>query len=517
MAYNAIFLSDITDPITSNLPLGPHKCAHVLRAAGFSCLVINHLSAWTIRELKEIFDHAITQETYLLGISNTFLREAIYDRYGLVVDVVARVPILAPQGRDFENEILSHARILHPNIKICLGGANTSADTSHSQVDYVMLGFSEISIINLMQHLSSGVPLRNHYKNIWKKNVIDDRKAEAYDFQRSTMAWLPEDVVNARMLPLEVARGCIFKCKFCSYPMNGKQQLDFVRLPELLEQELLENYRSYGITHYLLVDDTFNDHPEKLKSLQSVVKRLPFQPIFWAYHRLDLIYTRPETLEILHDIGIRGMYFGIETFNSHTGRIIGKGLDSIKQMHMIQQIKTRYPDISLHGSFIVGLPEESVESVTDTFESIINRSAPLDSWDFKELRIKRPGTLSFDSEITANPGKFGYEILQEVDSMPDLMDWRNQFMDRSTAVDLSNQFMSQSVQYDFFKVNAEFAIELSTYGLEFDQIRHTPTKLMDYHHVRTRIKPKFIAQYKRRLLETVIQNKALPKRPLVSA
>jgi radical SAM superfamily enzyme YgiQ (UPF0313 family) len=34
-------------------------------------------------------------------------------------------------------------------------------------------------------------------------------------------------VGGAKVLPIEIARGCIFKCKFCSYPLNGKQNLDF--------------------------------------------------------------------------------------------------------------------------------------------------------------------------------------------------------------------------------------------------------------------------------------------------
>jgi radical SAM superfamily enzyme YgiQ (UPF0313 family) len=52
------------------------------------------------------------------------------------------------------------------------------------------------------------------------------------------MSWLPTDVVNQQVLPLEVARGCIFRCKFCAYPMNGKQQLDFVRSESQLMYEL---------------------------------------------------------------------------------------------------------------------------------------------------------------------------------------------------------------------------------------------------------------------------------------
>lgn len=501
--YHAIILTDITDSILGGIALGAYKCAHVLRKNGFSCLVINHLSTWSTVELKSLLNDAIGPETYLLGISSTFLRGAIYDSDGLVMDTTNLINSFFPQGNEFEREILSHIRDKNPKIKVCIGGPQVDMHARNTHIDYILMGYSEISIVNLMRHLVYGESLERSFRDIWGKIVIDDRKAESYDFTNSTMEWLEEDVVNHQVLPFEVARGCIFKCKFCSYPMNGKQQLDFVRHTDLLAEELQRNYDQFGITRYLIVDDTFNDHNEKLNAIREMVRSLDFQPIFWAYNRLDLICTRPETLGILYDIGLRGMYFGIETLHSTTGRIIGKGFDRNKQIEMMHHIKDHYPEISMHGSFITGLPHEPIESVQTTFDQIHSRHIPVHSWMIRPLSIYRRNDLAFTSEIIQDPTKFGYEILEDRSVNSRHLYWRNEHMDLDQARQMTADFMSKSKTMPEYFLSAEASMALSSIGLDFDNLRRTAWKDVDYHDIRSNHKAKFEKEYRKRLHELV--------------
>ena len=506
--YNSLIFSDVTDPIVTTLALGPYKCAHVIRQAGYSCLVVNHLSSWAKDELCALLDDAVGPETYLAGFSTTFLNRMIHDKDGfqLAVEDIGQSTVF-PQGPEFEAEIIQHLRQLNPNIKTMVGGTKTGPNYSNRNIDYVVLGYSEISVVNLMRHLDLDEPLNKAVKNVWGRWIIDDRYAKDYDFPRCTMKWLPEDVVNHKVLPLEIARGCIFRCKFCSYPMNGKQQLDFVRTPDTLYQELQENYQQYGIRHYIIVDDTLNDHIEKLESLVSMVERLDFQPVFWAYHRLDLICTRPETLDLLYRIGVRSMYFGIETLHQPTGRAIGKGFDSTKQIEMMQRMKDQYPDISQHGSFIVGLPYEPVESIQKTYGQIMSGHIPLDSWIFQELKIFLPEDNAFNSEITLTPEKFGYENLGLADSQGRFINWRNEYLDHETATQLSAAYMVASNNSQHHLVSGHTAIHLTTMDMDFDQVRTTCSSHMDWHKIRTKTKPKFENIYRVKLMALVKKNK----------
>ena len=255
------------------------------------------------------------------------------------------------------------------------------------------------------------------------------------------MTWLPEDVVNHTILPIEIGRGCIFSCAFCSFPMNGKQKLDFVKESEIIADELLYNFNNYGITQYYIVDDTFNDSVDKLKQIREVITKLPFKLKFWCYARLDLICTHPETLHILYDIGIRSMFFGIETLDRKSGLAIGKGYNREKQIAMISHIKETYPEIHIRGSFIVGTPYESEESIRRTLDALISHEIKLDSATINNLVIAKTQTeWAFNSKIGKDYKKFGY---REVPGKhPLFMSWENDELDSAKARELCKMFQT---------------------------------------------------------------------------
>ena len=367
--YNVIIFTDITDNIATMPSLGPFKCARVLRKNGYSCLVVNHLSKYLYDELVELIDLTVDKDTFLVGFSTTFLKNT-------QVEIIPGEPTphylplgmetVFPQGKEFENKVIAYIKEKNNQVKFIAGGAKTSAQYYNKNIDYACIGYSEVSIVQLANHLTKNTLLPNSFKNLLGITIIDDRLAKGYDFANEDLVWEKTDVVNHKALPLEVARGCIFKCRFCNFPMVGKKTLDYVKRPDILQKELEYNYENYGITNYVLGDDTFNDHPEKINLLHAMVKKLKFQPVFGGYHRLDLICTRPESIEQLYEIGVRFMYFGIESLNITAAKAIGKAHDRKKQIKMIEHLRSKYKDLSLHGSFIIGLPGEDIDSCRKT-------------------------------------------------------------------------------------------------------------------------------------------------------
>jgi len=503
--YNVIIFTDSTDNILTMMPLGPYKIGHVLRKHGYSCLVINHLSDFTLEELQEIIDLTVTNDTYLVGFGTTFLRSVEVERNEheptpAYPDMPANT--VFPQGKEFENEFFKHLKNKNPKIKSVVGGTRATIDYANKNIDYACVGFSEISAVNLVNHLIKGEALRNNSKNIWGRIVIDDRFAKDYKFQEEDMRWEPTDVVNHQFLPIEIGRGCVFKCKFCDYPMTGKKVLDFVKHEEILKQELEDTYKKYGIRHYTIVDDTFNDHPQKLESIRRVVKQLSFQPIFWAFLRLDLLHIRPETIPIIYDIGIRAMFFGIETLNPATGKAIGKGHDRNKQIETIKHIAKTYPDVSMHGSFIVGLPYESVESCTTTSEMLNSQEIPLSSWNFYPLYLFNPKQFAFNSELSLKFPEYGYEDLGTPDSNLTI-NWKNEHMTHEDAKRLANEFIDESRKNDHFKLTGLVSYHLLNLGYEFDQSKTTAWKDVDWFTFEKKDRPRFIDGYKTKLLDLI--------------
>lgn len=476
--YNVILFTDIVRmsihaPV--HMPaIGAYKLANTLRQNGYSCLVLNHISEFTVDEICKLLDTTISDETYLIGFSTTFYNDSLWGKSDIN---------LFPQGTEFDDQILPYIKQLNNKVKVTVGGPIIQADIKSKYVDFLVLGYAEANIVNLVDHIKDGVTLNNSYKNANNnKIVINNVLADGYEFTKDTMTWLPEDVINHTRLPIEIGRGCIFSCAFCSYPMNGKKKLDFVKEAKILGDELLYNYNNYGITQYSIVDDTFNDSVDKLIQLREVIIALPFKPKFWCYARLDLICTHPETIHILYDIGIREIFFGIETLDRKSGLAIGKGYNREKQIAMISQIKESYPDIHLHGNFIIGTPYESEESIRRTLDALSSNEIKLDSVAVNPLSIYKMETPTiFTSSITKDYKKFGYREMTNK-THHKLVLWENDELNFFTAWELCKQFSQ-----DYKTKGPKFG----GYGVNSHEPSHHET---------------FLTEYKKRLFDLIKDN-----------
>ena len=488
--FNVILFTDIVrrNPNDSVFipAIGAYKLANTLRASGYSCLVVNHVSEFTIDEIYTLLNRAVGSDTCMIGFSTTF--------YDLITSVATGPTAgsnsnihgqnfnLFPQGADFDDQVFAHINKLNAAIKIVAGGTIVRPELRCKYADFLVLGYAEANIVNLVDHIKHGVVLKNSYKNINNnKIIINNVLAEGYEFSKDTMTWRAEDVVNHTRLPIEIGRGCVFSCAFCSYPMNGKTKLDFIKDAATLKQELLHNYNNHGICIYMIVDDTFNDSVEKLVQLRDMIVSLPFKPEFWCYARLDLICTHPETIHMLYDIGVRSMFFGIETLDRKSGQAVGKGYNREKQIAMISTIKETYHDMNLHGSFIIGTPYETIKSAERTLKALSTREIKLDSFAFRPLIIgKKANGAVFESSITKDYAKFGY---REMPNAPhhNFVIWEN---------DQMNFFQAQRLieKYNDLQSNT---------GSLFYEKEPTPPH-------------KFLSEYKRRLLELVTDEKYLP-------
>jgi hypothetical protein len=320
------------------------------------------------------------------------------------------------------------------------------------------------------------------------------------------MQWEDTDVVNAKVLPIEIARGCIFKCKFCSYQMNGKQNLDFIRDAELIRIELQNNYDRFGIKHYYIIDDTFNDSDYKLDAMLSAIKKLSFQPYFWAYTRLDLIARNLDSFKKLYDIGLRGYYFGIETMHEKTGRIIGKGYSRQKQIKAIQHIRTHYSDVLMHGSFIIGLPDEPESSWNNTFNDIMSQQIPLHSFGFTGLKLWKNDRVPWNSELSSDYEKFGYQQIPETSKRNRLdFNWASNIITRDRADEIAKEFTKAGHQSKFYQVPGQVAWSLLNYDYDYDAVSQINYHTIDWPNIELR-KERFTTVYKEQLLNLVLKN-----------
>lgn len=433
---NIILLSDIGNQIPFEKTIGPYKIAKQLRDAGFEVVVVHHLMAFSITEIKHIISNLVSTKTLFVGVNNFFYKKvANQNVFELVFPDLGSI---LPHGKEYNKEIKDLIQSINPRCKLVLGGPSASDVEFNRIFDYVLLGYAEMSSVNLAQHLLDKVTLEKSRKSIFGFTIVDDSKAEGYDFVNHTMEYKSHDaILDNETMVIEVARGCIFKCKFCSYPLNGKKKLDFIRIEENLYRELMTNYEKYGTTRYTISDDTLNDSVEKCEMLYNLRQRLPFQPEFWAYIRLDLLAAHPETIGMLYEFGLRAPLYGIESLNEDSAKFIGKGGSRERLIDTLKFIKNKYGNsINQTGSFIFGLPKESVQSLKKTAEWLLSDDNPLDTWDCFPLIIRDSNVLNatngFISDFDRNWKNYGYIDTGETSSKyykEGTIVWKNQYTD----------------------------------------------------------------------------------------
>lgn len=513
---NIIILSDLTDIMAMNKTLGPYRIAYMLRQQGYEVAVIHHISVFTVPEIKNMLSQMVSDQTLFIGVNGYFyancdtLATDINYKDGMVLTSPDLGSFL-PHGKQHNKDIKKLVTDINPRCKFVAGGPTATDSEVNRDFDYVCKGYAEISILDLANHLHYGTELKDSQRSLFGFTLLTNSKAEGFSFADYEMRYEDHDLIlNDEVLMLEVARGCIFRCTFCSFPLNGKKKFDYIRSRDSLRQELIDNYERFGITRYMLGDDTFNDSVDKCKMLYEITQSLPFKIEFFAYLRLDLLAAHPETIEYVFDSGCRGAFFGIETMNPKTASIIGKGGRREKLIETIEYIKNKYGDrVSLFASFIYGLPYEDLDSLQQTTDWLLSPDNPLDSFAVYALNIASgASSKSFLSELDLNYKDYGYEEIQplELEQMPlyskqryhTAIHWRNQYTDYVTIKKVVDDLM--------VKVNPNLntgiymAFMIASLGIDLDILLNKRTSDIDWHSI-DKTKLKRSIEYKQKFYE----------------
>ena len=416
--FNVILFTDTVDFNVKSRGYGVHRLATELRNNGYSCLVVDFSSLVTWEIYTSILDKAIGKNTIAVGYSTTWMPFKFPDTgirtsnpgegEGLDNSRFSVPSLVTAFANDEYQPWLSHVKSLNPKTKTFIGGAKIDFYIN-APVDYVVVGMGETETIDLIDSLSK------KSKRVFNRIIDHDRKAHAssWDFKKSNTQYTDYDFIQPQeTLNLEVARGCMFKCAYCSYPLIGQKTINYLKDPTVLRNELIENYQRWGTTKYFIVDDTFNDSTEKMKMFADISQSLPFEMKFWCYLRADILSAKPEQIQLLKDAGIAETYFGLETFNPKTAKFIGKGMAHEKIIDTLYKCKEVWGERSyIAAGIIVGLPYESTDTIYKAADFFQRKDCPVDLANTFPLSIVGNHDLMkymYMSEIDRNYMKYGY-------------------------------------------------------------------------------------------------------------
>ena len=424
--------------------IGPYKLVHWIKKHGIESQVIDFITKLSEEQLYQITKKFITTDTLVLGISTTFLTMKSH------VDSEGKSSPFPPHILKTVIRLKSE----YPKLKIVLGGYISDHLNMGGLVDAVVMSYTnpvEDIFLEYVNHYKLGTPLpfgqlqsslREERKKFTRARMMyDTARNPKYHIEQDDFKWGPRDcILDRESLPLDVSRGCIFKCRFCQYPHLGKNKYDYVRRMEHIKEELIDNYNNFNTTNYMILDDTFNDTEFKMQAFNDMVASLPFKINYTAYLRADLIDRFPNTAYLLKDSGLWGAFFGLESLHPYASNLVGKAWSGKQAKEKIPNLVHNIwnSEIPITSSFIVGLPKETKQDLWNTLNWWKQNN--LHSIAFHKLgiiNVNANSRYSVFSEFDLNLEKYGFRFEEKI--------WVNETWNEDDALAFSTQIQRHAL------------------------------------------------------------------------
>ncbi|HVF49517.1 MAG TPA: PhpK family radical SAM P-methyltransferase [Pyrinomonadaceae bacterium] len=277
------------------------------------------------------------------------------------------------------SEMVEFIKAHNPQVKVIVGGplianhvrnyqsGESAAALSDIGADiYVVEGQGELTLWQIVETLKNGgdlnrVPNIIHFEDGGMKRTATVPENNSLDENYINWLAFPEESLGVT-LQTRTARSCAFKCSFCNYPTRAGA-LTLTSL-ELIEKELDSMLELGNVQNVVFIDDTFNVPFPRFKDIcrMMIRKKYPFN--WFSYFRCS--NSDEEAIELMAESGCKGVFLGIESGSPTILKNMNKAATIEKYTQGIEWL--RRAGILTFGSFIIGFPGETAETVQETID-----------------------------------------------------------------------------------------------------------------------------------------------------
>jgi len=293
----------------------------------------------------------------------------------------------------------------NPKLMIGFVGAHVavspeSSVTASDAIDFVAGTEFDFTI----KEIAEGRPLAEVDGITWKRDglaVHNRERAILHDMDQLPFVTpvykrdlVPEDYFIGYLLhpymSLYTGRGCKSRCTFCLWPQTIGGHTYRTRSAKHVIEEIAQAQKMFPqIREFFFDDDTFTDDRPRAEEIARGLGRLG---VTWSCNaKANVPY---ETLKVLRENGLRLLLVGYESGNQQI-------LHNIKKGMRIEVARKFTEDchklgITIHGTFIIGLPGETRETIQETirFATEINPHTIQVS-----LAAPYPGTFLYNQAV----------------------------------------------------------------------------------------------------------------------
>lgn len=300
---------------------------------------------------------------------------------------------------DYTIKTAQEIKKVRPGIVTIVGGPHATAVpeaflSSVSDVDYVVRGEGEITLLKIIRALEGGSPVEaipgisyrgrkeagagcvNNPPGDFIEN-LDDLPLPAYHmvpmekyFEMVRLGFPSrftfEYPGSEREVSIITSRGCPFKCVYCGNHIHMGRRWRHNSIPYVARHiDLLVS--RYGVNHLHLEDDNIGLDPRRLEGILDCIKEKNWQITWDTSNGIRFEGLSPQLLRKIKDTGCAYLEFGIDSGNQETlNGIVKKNLDLGDAVATVKTCK----DLKLdsHGLYVVGFPGETHETINDTFK-----------------------------------------------------------------------------------------------------------------------------------------------------
>src|SRR5918993_1295992 len=314
-----------------------------------------------------------------------------------ISDSYSRPSILRSTGRDPRQIRAADARV-----RLAFGGVFATLNArlvKHQcpEVDFVCRGDGEQLILDLLERLDdpAAVPgltwakdgdIVNNPNRPLDRDLdqwpFPDRESLPLDFVESMPLDVPAVLSMERFTTMQTSRGCPWPCVFCDIPIFNEGKWRARSAQHVVEELKYLEANGYGSVYF--VDDHFLLQPKRIEAICKGINDAAVNIQWGCEGRVDS--TAQHLFPAMAKANCRTSMFGIESGSQ-------KVLDRLKKDQSLEQVESAVDNAKeagieiVHGFFVVGSPDETVEDMRATFD--FASRLKLDTFGFNRLCVYR--------------------------------------------------------------------------------------------------------------------------------
>lgn len=274
--------------------------------------------------------------------------------------------------------------------------------SSTPEVDFIAVGEYEYTLVELAEKMRNGTdtrevsgiafrdgdrvvrnPLRPYLADLDRLPFLSRVYRDHLDIRKYYFS-----LADHPMLMLITGRGCPNRCFFCVYPQTLHGRTYRWRSPQNVVDELAYIREQFPeVRELVFEDDTFTANQPRVKEICAQIRQRKLEFNWFANIRVD---TSFQTLKAMREAGLRHCAVGFESGSQPILDTMGKGITLAQSLQFKKACDAL--GILVHGCFMVGFPNETLETMRQTFE--FARRLACDSVQFYPLFLY-PGTEAY--------------------------------------------------------------------------------------------------------------------------